>query len=316
MAPLSRAAGGQEAVLRVACGQLGGIQKAETRTSAVRRMVSLMEQAKAGGARLIVFPELALTTFFPRYVLGEAELDRWFERDMPGPYTQPLFAAAVRLGIGFCLGYAERTPDGRYFNSAVLVDETATIVGHYRKIHLPGEDAPRPGLKHQHLEKLYFEPGDLGFPVFEAFGLRIGLALCNDRRWPETYRVMALKGADLILIGYNTPVDPDLYPAGEDLSSFQNHLSLQSGAHHNALWVVGVAKSGVEDGARLLGGSAIVSPTGEIVAQAEGVADELVIADCDMAAARPYREDLFDFDRHRRIEDYGLIVTRRGIETA
>ena len=300
-------------VIRIACGQLGGIQAGEPRESAVRRMMALMRRAKAEGAQIVVFPELALTTFFPRFVIDEpAELDRWFEQELPGPSTRPLFELAASEGIGFYLGFAELTGDRRHYNSAVLVDAGGEIVGKYRKVHLPGDVEPQPGLRHQHLEKRYFEVGDLGFPVFSAFGTRIGLALCNDRRWPETYRVMALQGAEIILIGYNTPMDPALYPAGDELSAFQNHLSLQSGAHHNALWVVATAKSGVEDGARLLGGSTIVSPTGELVAVAAGSGDELVVADCDLDAARPYRDDLFNFARHRRIEEYGLICSRRS----
>ncbi|QGN56493.1 nitrilase-related carbon-nitrogen hydrolase [Novosphingobium sp. Gsoil 351] len=304
-------------VLRIACGQLGGISPAEPRASAVARMLELMRQASAAGAALIVFPELALTTFFPRYVIQDpATLNGWFERAMPDETTQPLFAGAAKHGIGFFLGFAELTATGQRFNSAVLVDAGGAIVGHYRKVHLPGDAEPQPGLTHQHLEKRYFEVGDLGFPVFEAFGTRIGLALCNDRRWPETYRVMALQGAEVVLIGYNTPMDPDLYPASDALSAFQNHLSIQSGAHHNALWVAATAKCGVEDGARLLAGSAIASPTGELAAVASSSADELIVADCDLDAAQPYREDLFNFARHRRIEDYGLIVERRSYEDA
>lgn len=299
-------------MLRIALGQLGGIAPEETRDSAVARMLALMQSAKREGATLIVFPELALTTFFPRYVLDGGALDGWFESAVPGPATQPLFDFAREHRIGFVLGYAERDPEGRHFNTAILVDDRGMVAGKYRKIHLPGDAEPQPGLRHQHLEKRYFEIGDLGFPVFDAFGTRIGLAICNDRRWPETYRVMALKGAELVFIGYNTPVDPDLYPGDEDLSLFQHHLSLQSGAHHNAIWVAATAKAGWEGDARLLGGTAVVSPTGEIVAQASTTADELVIADCDLAVAQPYRDDLFNFSRHRQIEEYRLIAEQRG----
>lgn len=102
----------------------------------------------------MVFPELALTTFFPRYWMSEAEaVERFFERSMPNADVQPLFDTARDLGIGFYLGYAEITPDGRRFNTAVLVDRTARVIGKYRKIHLPGHDDHKVDAPFQHLEK-------------------------------------------------------------------------------------------------------------------------------------------------------------------
>src|SRR6056297_4173690 len=107
----------------VAAAQLGPIARDEPRASAVARMVALMEEAHARGARLVVFPELALTTFFPRWWMEDpAEIEAFFEREMPSAETQPLFDAAARLKIGFQLGYAELTAEGRYFNTAILVD--------------------------------------------------------------------------------------------------------------------------------------------------------------------------------------------------
>src|SRR5690606_16299675 len=127
------------------------------------------------------------------------------------PETRPLFEEAARLGVGFYLGYAELVrEDGgqtRHYNTSILVGRTGEIIGKYRKIHLPGHAEPEPHLESQHLEKRYFEPGDLGFPVWRAYGGIVGMCICNDRRWPETYRVMGLQGVELVLIGYNTPDD-------------------------------------------------------------------------------------------------------------
>src|SRR5882724_12862390 len=158
------------------------------------------------GCDLVVYPELALTTFFPRWWLDDPrEIDAFFEREMPGPETRPLFIEAERLQLGFCLGYAELTPEGRHFNTAILVEKSGAIVGKYRKVHLPGHAGHEPWRRFQHLEKRYFEVGDLGFPVVRAtFGASRGLygmAICNDRRWPETYRVMGLQGVEMILFG-------------------------------------------------------------------------------------------------------------------
>ncbi len=115
----------------------------------------------------------------------------------------------ARLGLGFYLGYAELTHEQgatRHFNTSILVDQAGRIVGKYRKIHLPGHAEHEPWRPFQHLEKRYFEVGNLGFGVWRAFGGIIGMCICNDRRWPETYRVMGLQGVEMVLLGYNTPV--------------------------------------------------------------------------------------------------------------
>ena len=153
-------------IVTVAAAQLGAIQKADTRQAVVARMLDLMEQAKAKGADFIVYPELALTTFFPRWHMTDpAEIDAWFERAMPNAATRPLFEAAAASRIAISFGYAELTPDGHRFNTAIFVDRDGRIVGKYRKVHLPVHADYDPARAFQHLEKRYFEPGDLGFPV-------------------------------------------------------------------------------------------------------------------------------------------------------
>ena len=192
--------------LRIGGAQMGPIQKAESRQVVVRRMLDLLRPAKCRAAISWSIPELALTTFFPRwYMTDPAEIDAWFEREMPNAATRPLFEQAARLGIGFYLGYAELTPEATHFNTSILVDRDGNIAGKYRKVHLPGHSEYDPQRAFQHLEKRYFEPGDLGFPVWRTIGGIVGMCICNDRRWPETYRVMGLQGVELIVLGYNTP---------------------------------------------------------------------------------------------------------------
>ncbi|WP_280946417.1 nitrilase-related carbon-nitrogen hydrolase, partial [Methylobacterium platani] len=143
--------------------------------------------AAGRGATLVVFPELAFTTFFPRWLLDGDDLDRYFERAMPNPAVQPLFDRARALGVGFNIGYAELTPSGERFNSAILVQPDGSILGRYRKVHLPGSVEPRDGARFQQLEKRYFSYGDTGFPAFRAgeawSGAILGMMICNDRRW-------------------------------------------------------------------------------------------------------------------------------------
>ena len=304
--------------ITVGAAQLGPIARREDRHSVVKRLLDLLGQAHAQGCELVVFPELALTTFFPRWWMeDQGEIDAFFEREMPGPETRPLFEEAARRGIAFCLGYAELTRERgavRRYNTAILVDRAGKLVGKYRKVHLPGHAEHEPWRPFQHLEKRYFDVGDLGFPVWRALGGVIGMCICNDRRWPESYRVMGLQGVEMILLGYNTPAHNPPAPEHDALGPFHNHLVMQAGAYQNATWVVGVAKCGREEGCDLIGQSAIIAPSGVIVAQAAGLGDELITAHCDLDLARSYKETVFDFARHRRPEHYRLIVDRVGAE--
>jgi N-carbamoyl-D-amino-acid hydrolase len=301
-------------IVTVAAAQLGAVQRADSRASVVARMLALMQQAHQRGADFVVYPELALTTFFPRWYYDDrTAADQWFERDMPTAETAPLFDYARRNRIGFSFGYAELTPDGQHFNTSILVDRTGTRVGTYRKVHLPGHVAFDPTRTHQHLEKRYFEPGDLGFPVWRTMDGLFGMMICNDRRWPEAYRVMGLQSVEMITLGFNTPSINSQRPGeGAEQRIFHHKLSLQAGAYQNSTWVVAVAKAGVEDGFPMFGCSVIVDPDGRIVAETQTEADELVVHACDLDATRFGKATIFDFARHRRVEHYGRITAQVG----
>ena len=303
-------------ILNVAAAQMGPIARDDSRSHVVERLIAHLREAKRRGAELVVFPELTLTTFFPRWWIADAAaLDAYYEAEMPGPATRPLFDEAKRLGLGLSLGYAELVREDartRRFNTAILVDAAGRIVGKYRKIHLPGHGEHEPWRAFQHLEKRYFETGNLGFRVFRAWDGLIGLCICNDRRWPETYRVMGLQGVEMILLGYNTPVHNPPSPDQDALSWHHNTLSLQAGAYQNGTWVVAVAKAGVEEGVHQIGGSQIVAPSGETVARAVTEGDEVIAAACDLDMGRSYKEHIFNFARHREPAHYTLITALKG----
>jgi N-carbamoyl-D-amino-acid hydrolase len=305
--------------LNAAVAQLGPIHLADSRNSVVRRLMALLREAHGRGARFVVFPELALTTFFPRWwMTDQAEIDRFFEREMPNAETQPLFDLARELGVGFYLGYAELTEENgvaRHYNTAILVERNGRIVGRYRKIHLPGHAEHLPDGPFQHLEKRYFDVGNLGFKVWRAYDAVVGMCICNDRRWPETWRVMGLQGAEIIALGYNTPILNIHHREPEHLRMFHHLLSLQAGAYQNAAWVLAAAKCGAEDGFGMIGGSAIVAPTGEIAAQALSEDDEVIAVNLDLDLGDYLRRTVFNFAKHRRIEHYGLITERTGART-
>jgi len=302
--------------LTVGAAQLGPIARDESRADVMSRLLALLHDGAAAGCDVVVYPELALTTFFPRcYTDDIAGHDRFYETDMPSDETRPLFDAARQLGVGFALGYAELTGDGHRYNTTVLVERDGSIVGTYRKTHIPGHEDNEPWREFQHLERRYFEESPEGFHVWEAFAGRIGIATCNDRRWPETYREMGLQGVEMILIGYNTPIHYPPDPSQDRLQGFPNHLVMQSGAYQNGTWVVGVAKGGTEEDVVSLAESSIIAPSGEIVAQAATDGDELVVAEADLDRCAHYKDTVFDFDRYRRPEMYSRITSQKGAVT-
>jgi len=344
----------------VAAAQMGPIHLADSRDSVLERMCALLQQASKQKVNLIVYPELALSTFFPRYLLSEEELSKFFEIDNPAtggirnsPGVKRLFDLAHELGIDVSVGYAERNvqPDGSHvdYNSNVYYSaKTDGIVGKYRKVHLPGAVEPytAPGA-FQQLEKRYFRPGDLGFPAFRAPGLVegavrkgdqsvadpkesvgkgdpiIGMLICNDRRWPEAWRVYGLQGVEIVCCGYNTTafatkptgeiVDLSLEEAEKEVLLHHN-LSVQSNSYFNACFSINVAKTGSEDGNPLVGGTSIIHPNGHFIKTATTKDDELVVAAIDLADCRRGKGKTFAFEKHRRLEHYGMILERLGAE--
>ena len=303
-------------VLNIGGAQLGPISRNEKREIVIERMKRLMHLAREQGCDFLVYPELALTTFFPRWLIeDENELNQFYEKEMPNSIVKPLFDLAVNLNIGFSFGYAELSSNESKilrYNTSIIVDNKGSIKLKYRKIHLPGHYNFEPDRSFQHLEKRYFEVGDLGFPVKKIMNVNMGMCICNDRRWPESYRVMGLQDVELICIGYNTPMHNPPAPEHDHLTSFHNHLSMQAGAYQNASWVIGVAKSGNEEGVYQLGQSCIIAPSGEIVSMATTLDDELITANCDLDLCKSYKNTWFAFEKHRQPKYYNLIVERVG----
>ena len=224
--------------LKVAAAQLGPVHLSTPRSEVVTRMITLLQHASTLGAQLVLFPETAFTTFFPRHLItSQVELDTYFEHDdslLTSPNTKPLFDEAKKLGIDISIGFAERDKDGKGYNTSVYYSaKKGEIIAKYRKVHLPGTKEPfeNPDAVNQ-LEKRYFEPGNLGFKAFrtpdlipgaakKASGITappgkgdpiMGMMICNDRRWAEGWRCYGLQGVEVVLCGYNTAgFAPDLW---------------------------------------------------------------------------------------------------------
>ena len=221
--------------IRIAAAQLGPNHLTSRREDVLDRMLFLLRRAASDGARIVLFPELAFVTFFPRYIIHPEELDRFFEHDdlLTSSSTAELFIEAKKLYVDISVGFAERTPEGDTFNSSIYYSaSTHGILSKYRKIHLPGFIEPLADTAAvNQLEKRYFQPGNLGFTAFRAPDLVpnavkqsvsaqlaessskgpagkgdpiLGMLICNDRRWPEAWRCLSLQGTEVVLCGYNT----------------------------------------------------------------------------------------------------------------
>ncbi|OJJ50649.1 hypothetical protein ASPZODRAFT_148117 [Penicilliopsis zonata CBS 506.65] len=335
-------------VVRLAAAQMGTTNKWDTREQTMQRMIKLLVDAAGQGAQVVLFPEIAFTTFFPRYlILDEQEIESWFEHGdvTTAPNTKPLFDEAHKLGVDICVGFAENTPENDHYNSCVYYHaKTGSVLAKYRKIHLPGDAEPLPDPKAiNQLEKRYFKPGNLGWQAFRVPELTsslssssssappdergdpiFGMMICNDRRWAESWRVLGLQGVEVVLCGYNTNgYAPELWGVSaatlgrkeaEELSLFHHQLVMQANSYTNATFSVCAARCGLDDGQfPLIAGSMIIDPEGRILAQSSTTADELVIADCDLELCRPGKQRTFDFARHRRIEHYQPIATQTGV---
>jgi predicted amidohydrolase len=280
--------------LEVAAAQMGPNNEGTPRDAIVDRMLGLLEQAIREGVELIVYPEMALTTYFPKRIRDD--YDQFFETEVPPKALEPLLRRAAAARVAVHVGFCEKA-DGKYWNSALLTDRDGRLCGTFRKIHLPGTKAVD-GFAQVH-EPYYFAHGDTGYKVFDAVGARVGIAICQDRRYPESYRALALQGAEIILIGYNTPISA--------LALDLNDLCMRAGAYANLCFVVGVAKAGIEDGVELIGGSCIISPLGQVLARAATTGDELVTARIDLDQIQPVRKR-WNFLGRRQPQHYGLLL--------
>ncbi|KAH9825921.1 N-carbamoyl-D-amino acid hydrolase [Teratosphaeria destructans] len=318
-------------ILKVAAAQVGAIDRQTPKQDVVTRLIRLLHAAAEQRVQLVVFPECTLTTFFPRHLFtSQEELDTFFEHGdvTASPDVEPLFHEARAHGIDITLGYAERTPAGTGYNTSVYYSaREARVLSKYRKVHLPGteepfEDPQAPSASRPPPRRRQAATATDGERTTGRGDPIMGLMICNDRRWPEAWRQYGLQGAELLMCGYNTggnmahlwgskPMSPE---EAQREALFHSRLVQQANSYMNACFSISSARCGLDDGRYdLIGGSAIVSPEGHVVAEAKTTEDELVVAEIDLAECRQGKEKTFDFDRHRRIEAYGLINTQTGV---
>jgi len=250
------------------------------------RIIAKMEEASRAGAKIVVFPECALTG----YCFSSRE-EAWpLAETVPGPSTEKLAVAAKRLDCTAVVGMLEREADVLY-NAAAVVDPTG-VLGAYRKMHLPclGID-------------WFNTVGDKPFPVFATKHGRVGVNICYDCSIPEAARVLKLKGAQLLAIPTNWPVGADSWPHTPEVRAMENHFH-----------VIAADRVGEERGVRFAGHSKIVDFMGKLHAEGGEMEEEILYADLDLAAADKNRvvriPGKWEFDRiaARRPEMYTPIT--------
>jgi 5-aminopentanamidase len=254
-----------------------------------------LENAATSGAHLVVFPECSLSG----YCFESAQEALPYAEPIPGPATTAVVAACTRLNVHAIFGLLEMEGSSLY-NAAALVGPNG-LVGKYRKIHLPGLGVDK-----------FVQPGNLGFTVVETPLARIGLNICYDGCFPESSRVMALRGADLVIL-------PTNWPTGAE--EFAEYL-INARSLENHIFSVAVDRVGEGRGFRFIGRSRIVDVTGRTLAQASADKEEVIIAQIEPARARnkrivrvPGKHEIHRFN-DRRPEVYGEITQKRAKETA
>jgi N-carbamoylputrescine amidase len=289
-------------ILRVALVQHGCNTDREANLAA---SVSGIEDAAGRGAKLVLLQELHCGPYFCQ-VEDATNFD--LAEPVPGPGTELLAAVAARLGVVIVASLFEKRATGLYHNTAVVLDADGTVAGRYRKMHIPDD----PGF----YEKYYFTPGDLGFTPIDTRVGRLGVLVCWDQWYPEAARLMALAGAELLL--YPTAIGWDYDDTSEEQTRQREAwLTVQRGhAVANSLPVLACNRvghepdpSGATAGIRFWGGSSVIGPQGELLAQAGTDDAETLVADLDLARTEQLRRT-WPFLRDRRIDAYEALLAR------
>lgn len=284
--------------LTVAAAQTGPVLTPDDMRPGVAAACTMVERAAEQGAEVICFSELFLTPFFPNRL--EHAFEHWF-LTLPDPVVQPLFDAARRNEMAMIFPYGER--DGRHhYNSAAVIGRDGRVIGTYRKTHIPAIFPSNLKGGTGSYEKFYFTPGD-AYPVFELDGVRIGIQICYDRKFPEGSRALAVQGAEILFM----PICAATY--GE--TKLRDHtwdLPLRARAYENGTFVVAVNRAGDEDGRRHMGRSMVISPIGaEILCQASEDEPELLVTTLDLDEVSTAQKSL-PWWRDRRPELYETLV--------
>jgi beta-ureidopropionase len=261
-----------------------------SKQEALDKHVAMIEEAAGKGAEVVCLQEI----FFGPYFCAQQE-PHWFDTAEPddGPTVQAMRAIAHKHQMVLVVPFFEKEFEGVFYNTAVVIDADGTVLGKYRKTHIP-QVGPI------FWEKYFFKPGNLGYPVFDTRVGKVGVFICYDRHFPEPARLLGLQGAQLTFNPSATI---------ESLSRYLWQLEQPAHAVANGFFVGAVNRVGEElvDGARFYGSSYFCDPRGQIIAQASDRDDEVLVADLDLAMIDEVRTT-WQFFRDRRPETYGELT--------
>ena len=305
--------------LKVAAAQMG--PALENKGDNVARVESLLARAKDAGADLVVFPELALSPYFANSL--DEDTAQWVDDTEASAHVAQISGTVKRLGLVCILPLAQICGED-LFNSALVIDSDGTLLGTYQKAHIPGRrSATGEGISG---EALYFTPGPSGFEVFTTAVGRVGVLICADRGYPEAWRVLALRGAQIVAAPFNTSDESPFISARarlDDESPFSSararmdeirriqQLRMSAEALNNGYFVVAAGKAGVERGVEYVADSQILDPWGRVRARASTDGDEIVVAEVDLESELRER-DARRHLRSRRPELYGALAADLG----
>ncbi len=261
-------------LIQMACGD----DPAKNLDQALARI----EKAVQGGAQMVCLPELFRSRYF-----CQTNDKKFFElaEPVPGPSTEALSRIARDKKVAIVASLFEKSGN-QHFNTACVIDADGHFLGKYRKVHIPDD----PG--NYYSEAFYFQPGDLGFPIFDTHYAKIGLQVCWDQWFPEGARALALKGAEIIF--YPTAIGWVKDQRGKEIGSaeFDAWTTVQRGhAIANTLFVAATNRTGAEDHLQFWGGSVVADPLGRILRQSPHDKEESLIVSCDLGRIAAVRKD-------------------------
>jgi len=263
----------------------------------ISKTVDQIRSAAEKGAQIILLQELFSTTYF-----CQSMDDRFFEwsESIPGPVSEKLSALAAELDTVIVAPYFERRAPGVYHNSLIVIDADGTLMGKYRKKHIPDD----PGF----FEKFYFTPGEDDYQVYDTKYAKIGPLICWDQWYPEAARITALKGAEILVYptAIGTLPEEDKAMGREFLEAWQTIQ--RSHAIANGCFVASINRTGREEEIAFWGHSFVAGPFGQMLAEA-GTGEEALISQIDLSKIEKQRQ-IWPFFRDRRIDTYGPILNR------
>lgn len=265
-----------------------------------QRAVKQIKEAANAGAQIVALPELFLGHYFPQREHDDGAKEG--AHVIPGPLTERFGKAAKEHKVVIVGGSVYEADKGKYYNTSVVIDSDGKFLGKYRKNHIPHDPC--------FWEKNYFEPGNLGFPVFDTKYGKVAVGICYDQWFPEASRSFALNGADIIF--YPTAIGfAESVPTQDEGDWLEGWVTVQRGqAIANGVYLAAVNRVGNEGGMKFWGNSFVSEPFGVLAARGSRDKEEVVLVACDFGKNKLVK-DGWMFFKNRRPDQYSLLTKKK-----